>query len=88
MFLCHCYKYQRDAISMPVPAGLEARPCHFLTLLLAHLDAFHPAFWVLQPVHRYGECCQGLAWVILCLDWLLPKRQVLHTACPGTLSLS
>lgn len=55
LLLWHCYKYQSDAISIPAPAGLEACPCRFLKLFLAHLDAFHPVFSVVQPVNRYVE---------------------------------
>lgn len=59
LFLWRGYKYRSDAISIPAPAGLEAGleacPCRFLKLLPAHLDTFHPAFLVAQPVNRYVE---------------------------------
>lgn len=49
-----CYKYRLGAISIPTPAGLEARPPRCLKLFLAHLDSFHPACSAASPeqVHR------------------------------------
>lgn len=79
-----CYKYRSGAISIPAPAGLEARPPRCLKLFLAHLDSFHPASSAASPEQvcrvRAARVAEGVG---CCMPWFASAQPRCRWVLPG-----